>query len=47
MYNPTENEISLTVYNMHLYYDHTTYSFLYIQFCDPKMAHSGRNMSSP
>ena len=27
MYNPTDNDISLTVYNMHLYYDHTVYSF--------------------
>ena len=26
MYNPTHNEISLTVYNVHLYYDHTLYS---------------------
>ena len=31
MYNPTDNEISLKVYNMHLYCDHTLYSFpLYI-----------------
>jgi len=27
IYNPTNNEISLTVYNMHLYCDHTVYSF--------------------
>jgi len=26
MYNPKHNEISLKVYNMHLFYDHTMYS---------------------
>jgi len=29
IYNPTDNEISLKVYNMHLYYDHTLYSLQY------------------
>jgi len=27
MYNPTDNEILLQVHNMHLYYNHTVYSF--------------------
>jgi len=27
MHNPTDNHISLTVHNMHLYYDNTLYSF--------------------
>jgi len=27
MYNPTDKEISLKVYKMHLYYDHTLYRF--------------------
>jgi len=31
MYNPTDNETSLKVKNMHLHYDHNLYSFpLYI-----------------
>ena len=46
MYNPTDNEISLKVHNMHLHYNHTLYSFPLYTFCDLKMAHSGRNMSS-
>ena len=29
MYNPTNSDISLTVYNVHLYYDHTLYSLEY------------------
>ena len=34
MYNPTDNEISLKVYNMHLYCDHVVYSFPhYIFLC--------------
>jgi len=36
MYNPTNNEISLTVYNMHLYYDHTVYSFPLYTFLWPE-----------
>ena len=32
MYNPTDNEISLKDYNMHLYCDHTVYSFLLYTF---------------
>ena len=36
MYNPTDNEISLKVYNMHLYYDHTLYSFPLYTFLLPE-----------
>jgi len=36
MYNPTDNEISLEVYNMHLYYDHTVCSFPLYTFMWPE-----------
>jgi len=36
MYNPTNNEISLKVYNMHLYHDHTLYSFPLCTFLWPE-----------
>ena len=36
MYNPTHKEISLKVYNMHLYYDHTLYTFPPYKFLWPE-----------
>jgi len=36
MYNTTDNEISLKVQNMHLYYDHTLYSFPLYTFLWPE-----------
>ena len=32
MYNPTDNDISMTVHNMHLYCDHTVDSFPLYKF---------------
>jgi len=46
MYNQLYKEISLKVYNMHLYYDHTVYSFPLYTFLWPELVQSGRNMSS-